>query len=41
MATKIGEFRKKIGQNYSASTRDITKLLAPSRGFLWSADLTV
>jgi len=32
MATKIGNFHQKIG-HYSACIRDITKILAPNRGF--------
>jgi len=40
MATKIGKFQQKI-RHYSDCVRDITKILAPNRGFSGSADLTV
>jgi len=40
MGTKIGKFRQKIG-HYSTCVKDITKILAPNRGFSGSADLTV
>jgi len=40
MVTKINKFHLKIG-HYSACIRDITKILAPNRGFSGSADLTM
>jgi len=40
VATEIDKFQQKIG-HYSACMRDITKILAPNRGFSGSSDLTV